>query len=285
MQSKSLKKIVTFLAITFLFSTVFYILIINAGSLEVYGGLLVVGLMWVPGLAGILTQLIFEHTLRGMGWKLGKFKYLLIAYLLPLAYCLVVYGVTWLTGLGGVPNPEVMAQINASVSTVTSPLGKILIYCANLAIFGVVMGLLSSAGEEIGWRGLLVPELAKITSFPKATFISGIIWTLWHNPLIIFADYSLPGIPKWYAVLMFAIMLLGNTTAFSWLRLKSGSMWPAILLHSSHNVFVQLVFTPLTLQTAITPFIIDEFGAGLAVTAIILAVIFLKLGKKLPSLQ
>ncbi|MEN6436123.1 MAG: type II CAAX endopeptidase family protein [Anaerolineaceae bacterium] len=285
MHSKPIKKIITFLTITFVLSTIFYALIIHAGTLQVYGGILVMGLMWVPGISGIITQLIFERTLRGMGWKLGKFKYLLLAYFIPLVYCLVVYGITWLSGLGGVPNPELMAQINSVVSTTASPLVKILIYSANLAVFGVVSGLLSGAGEEIGWRGLFVPELAKVTSFGKASLISGLIWVFWHLPLILFADYSLPGVPKWFAVVMFTIMVLGINTAFNWLRLKSGSLWPSALLHSSHNVFVQMVFTPLTLQTAITPFIIDEFGAGLAIAGIILAVIFLWLGKRLPLLQ
>ncbi|MEN6410631.1 MAG: hypothetical protein ABFD44_13080, partial [Anaerolineaceae bacterium] len=155
MQSKSIKKIVTFLGITLVLSAIFYVLIIRAGSLQTNGGLLVLGLMWSPGISGMITQLIYEHTLRGLGWKLGKFKYLLLAYFIPLLYCLVVYGLTWITGLGQVPNPEMMAHINSVFSASSaSPLVKTLIYCANLAVFGVISGLLSGAGEEIGWRGL-----------------------------------------------------------------------------------------------------------------------------------
>jgi membrane protease YdiL (CAAX protease family) len=284
MQSKSIKKIITFLGITLALSAIFYALIIRAGSLQTNGGILVLGLMWSPGISGIITQLIYEHTLRGLGWKLGKFKYLLLAYLLPLIYCLVVYGITWVTGLGQVPNPDLMTQINIAFGeSSASPLVKILIYCANLAVFGVIIGLFSAVGEEIGWRGLFVPELAKVTSFGKTCLISGAVWTLWHLPLILFADYSLPGVPKWYAVLMFTILVMGISTALAWLRLKSGSLWTAALFHASHNLFVQSVFTPLTLQNKITPYIIDEFGVGLALAGVVLAIIFLKRGKRLPA--
>ena len=238
--------------------------------------------MWAPGISGLLTQLIHEHSLRGMGWKPGKAKYLLIAYLTPLAYCLVVYGITWLTGLGSVPNPDFISNVGLAFTSPTmSTLLKVLLYCGYLAVFGVLSGVISGAGEEIGWRGLVVPELAKVTSFTKTVFISGAVWTVWHLPLILFADYSLPGVPKAYAVVMFTIMVLGINTLFSWLRLKSGSLWPAVLLHASHNLFVQAIFTPITLQNKLTPFVIDEFGAGLALAGIVLAVVFLRKGKNL----
>jgi membrane protease YdiL (CAAX protease family) len=282
--NKSKKKIFTFLAITLALSAIFYALIIQSGSINANGGILVLGLMWMPGISGMATQLIYEHSLRGMGWKPGKFKYLLLAYLIPLIYCLVVYGITWLTGMGKVPNPDFMNHINEVFgASKASPLVKILIYCANIAVFGLISGLLSGAGEEIGWRGLFVPELAKVTSFRNTTLISGLVWTLWHLPLILFLDYNMPGIPKWYAAVMFTIMVLGINTVFSWLRLKSGSLWPAVVLHASHNLFVQAIFTPLTEQTAITPFIIDEFGIGLALVGIVLAVIFLSKAKDLPA--
>jgi membrane protease YdiL (CAAX protease family) len=284
MQSKSMKKIITFLGITLAISAVFYAIIIRAGTLMAGGGIYVLGLMWAPGIAGIVTQLIFERTLRGMGWKPGKFKYLLLAYLIPLAYCLAVYGITWLTGLGKVPNPTLMDQLMQGFGGLNlSPLVRVLYYCFYLATVGVITALISSLGEEIGWRGLLVPELAKVTSFRNASLISGAVWTLWHLPLILFADYNLPGVPQWYAAVMFAVMVVGISFAFAYLRIKSGSLWTAVVMHSSHNVFVQSIFTPLTEQTAVTPYIIDEFGVGLALAAVIVAIIFLRKGKELDA--
>lgn len=281
--SKAKKKIFTFLLITLALSSIFYYAILSAGTLEVSGGVYVLGLMWCPGISGILTQLIYERTLKGMGWKPGKFKYLFLAYTIPLAYCLVVYGITWITGLGGVPNPTFLDGVSQSFwASKYGMTAGTAIYLVILATLGVLTGLISGLGEEIGWRGLFVPELAKVMSFPKAMLVSGAVWTLWHFPLLFFADYSMPGIPKWYAGLMFAVMVLGISFVFGWLRLKSGSFWPAAMLHASHNLFVQAIFTPLTIQNSTTPFIIDEFGIGLAIAGVILAVIFIKKSKTLP---
>jgi membrane protease YdiL (CAAX protease family) len=283
MHSKSKKKIFTFLALVLILSSIVYFFIFKSGSLQANNGILVLILMWVPGVSGIITQLIYERTLRGMGWKLGKAKYLLMAYFLPVLYCLVVYGITWITGLGNVPDPDFISEISTTYGiTNTNPAIVILIFSVVASVVGLFGSLLSATGEEIGWRGLLVPELTKVTSFPKVALISGIIWAVWHLPAILFADYNLPGIPKWYAGLMFTIMVLGISFAFDWLRLKSGSLWTAAILHASHNLFVQVIFTPLTKQNEITPYIIDEFGVGLALAGFLVALFFIRNQKQQP---
>ncbi len=268
------KKIFTFLAITLVLSCIFYYLIISRGSLQSAGGLYTLGLMWSPGLAGMFTQQIYEGRLRGLGWKPGKAKYLLIAFAVPLVYCIVVYGFTWLSGLGGFPEPGLMANIQQRWGgLIQSPALQIIITIALSTLIGLPSGLISGLGEEIGWRGLLVPEMYKMTSFNRTALITGAIWTLWHMPLILFADYNLPGVPKWYALTMFTVMVMGLSFLFAWLRIQSGSLWPAAVLHASHNLFVQAIFTPLTAQTSLTPYIIDEFGVGLALTGIVVALI------------
>jgi len=275
------KKVFTFLAITLVLSCIFYYLIISSGSLQTAGGLYVLGLMWSPGLAGMFTQRIYEGKLRGMGWKLGKAKYLLIAFAVPLVYCIVVYGLTWLSGLGGFPEPGLMTNIQQRWGGLTqSPALQIIITIAISTLIGLPSGLVSGLGEEIGWRGLLVPEMYKMTSFNRTALITGAIWTLWHMPLILFADYNLPGVPKWYAMTMFTAMVMGLSFLFAWLRIQSGSLWPAAVLHASHNLFVQSIFTPLTAQTSLTPYIIDEFGIGLALTGLVIAFILWKRQRK-----
>jgi len=283
--SKPIKKISTFLALVFILSSIVYYFIFKSGSLQAYGGNLVLLLMWVPGVSGIITQLIYERTLRGMGWKLGKAKYLILAYFLPLIYGLVVYGITWISGLGNIPDPEFISNISQSYGiSAAKPIVVILAFSAVAAIVGLFGSLLSATGEEIGWRGVFVPELAKVTTFPKVALISGAVWAVWHLPAILFADYNLPGVPKWYASIMFMIMVLGISFAFAWLRLKSGSLWTAAILHASHNLFIQAIFTPLTLQNKWTPYIIDEFGVGLALAGILVALFFIRKNKAQPVL-
>ncbi len=283
-QNKVKKKLVCFLSITFAISLIAYIPIISNGSLETGNGIYVFFLMWAPGIAGLTTQLIFERSLKGMGWKLGKVRYLALAYILPLLYCLVVYGLTWSTGLGGVPSAGFIENLSTMYPAIPTSTA-LLLQLAGMGSLGVIASMFSALGEEIGWRGLMVPEMSKIMPFTKVSIISGVIWAVWHLPLILFADYNLPGMPQWYAVLMFLIMVIGISFAFAWSRLKSGSLWTAALLHASHNMFVQGIFTPLTEQNPKTPFIIDEFGCGLAIMGVILAGFFWWKRKNLPKLN
>jgi membrane protease YdiL (CAAX protease family) len=138
-------------------------------------------------------------------------------------------------------------------------------------------------GEEIGWRGLLVPELAREYTFTATALISGGIWALWHFPIILFADYITPGLPGWFALICFTVMVLGISFAFAWLRLKSGSLWTAVLLHASHNLFIQTIFTPLTQDSGATSYWIDEFGIGLALAAAVVAFLFWRRRYELPQ--
>ena len=97
------KKISLFLFLTLALSMFSYVPIILAGTLSVNGGMYVLTMMWSPGLAAILTQLISDRTLRGLGWRFGSPRWLGIAYILPIAYALPVYMFTWLAGLGFSP--------------------------------------------------------------------------------------------------------------------------------------------------------------------------------------
>jgi len=258
-RSNSIKRILTFLALTLAFSAIFYGLIIRAGTLSAGGGLYMLGLMWCPGLAAIITTLLFQRNLRGLGWRLGRPRYWLISYVLPFAYALPVYVLVWLTGLG---------EFNTAVIPESTPVPVYVLLIATVGVF--TGGLLSGLGEEIGWRGLLVPELRKLTSFTNTALISGGIWAAWHIPLVFFADYN-AGTPRWYGFLCFAIMVVGAGFAFAWLRIKSDSVWPAALLHASHNLFIQNVFDVMTRDTGRTAYIAGEFGAGLALACVIMA--------------
>jgi len=75
----------------------------------------------------------------------------------------------------------------------------------------------------------------------------------------------------------FTVMAVGISFAFAWLRLQSGSFWPAALMHASHNLFIQQVFDPLTQDTGITAYITGEFGTALAIAAIMVAYTFWRL--------
>lgn len=132
---------------------------------------------------------------------------------------------------------------------------------------------LSALGEEIGWRGFLVPELSKHMGFTKVALVSGAIWAVWHSPAVLFSDYN-GGTNVWYSMLMFFILVLGVSFMFTWLRLKSGSLWTAVLIHAVHNLFVQGYLDVVTEDTGITKFLTGEFGAALAVSGVLVGLLF-----------
>lgn len=256
--SPSWRRIAVFLVITYALSSLFYWQIIADGTMKM---LPVLGLMWCPGTAAILTRLAFQRNLRGTGWGWGATRWQGLSYILPPAVCLVVYGLVWLTGIGGFSADGLTATFSQNLGGMKLPFGLVL---ALLATVGFLQGAFFALGEEIGWRGLLVPELARVTSFTKTALISGLLWAVYHYPVILFADYHSKA-PKAYALVAFTWMIVAASFVFAWLRLKSGSVWTAVILHASHNLFIQLVFDPMTQDRGITAYVTTEFGFGLAI--------------------
>ena len=73
-------RVVTYLVLTFALSSIFYWQIIAAGRM---GMLPVLGLMWCPGVAALITKLVFQRSLRGIGWGWGATRWQVLAYVLP----------------------------------------------------------------------------------------------------------------------------------------------------------------------------------------------------------
>jgi uncharacterized protein len=260
----------TYLACTFALSSIFYFLIIRDGHLAAGHGLYVLGLMWCPGVSALLTCAIRGKPVSSLGWK-WNWRYQWLSYAIPIAYATAAYIVIWVTGLGGVPNWKVvdgLAKV-AGLSTLSRP-ALLVVFVLSTGTLGLITSTVSALGEEIGWRGLLVPELAKITSFTKTALISGVIWTAWHVPILVFADYN-NGTPVWYGLTCFAVLVISISFVFAWMRLRSGSLWTGAILHATHNLVIQGILTPLTLDTGRTKYFIDEFGCVLAISAMVAA--------------
>jgi len=117
---------------------------------------------------------------------------------------------------------------------------------------GALINTIPALGEEIGWRGWLLPKLMPLGPVP-AIIISGIIWGAWHAPLILLG-YNYPGVPGWLGVLLMIGMCTVVGGVFGWLRLRSGSVWPAALAHGAFNAAAgfSLVFAAadFTIDTA-----------------------------------
>jgi uncharacterized protein len=262
-----------YLLFVFLFSSVFYFLIVRAHSLSGGGGLYTVGIMWCPALAAFATLRLNGRGAAELRWKWPTGKYAAMSWYIPLMYGGIAYLIVWISGLGGFPNHEFMLGRVERMGLGLSPAASTVVYVLLMGSFGLVGSLARALGEEIGWRGFLVPELAKTTGFASTALISGIVWACWHYPILIWGDYN-AGTPSWYGLSCFTVMVVAIAVVLAWLRLKSGSLWTGAILHASHNLYVQAIFTPLTQDRGKTAWFIDEFGAVLPVVAVAFAVYF-----------
>ena len=193
--------------------------------------------------------------------------------LVPMAYAATAYGAVWTLRLGGW-SQELVGVVAQRFGLPRMPLwGSFALWFLFTATAQMIHGMATALGEEIGWRGFLVPELAKQMSYTKLSLLSGVIWAAWHSPLLLFADYN-AGTNRWYAMGCFTIMIVSTSFIFAWLRLKSGSLWPAAVLHASHNLFIQTVFDNLMRDTGKTLWYTTEFGAALAAVTAVFAVYF-----------
>jgi membrane protease YdiL (CAAX protease family) len=149
------------------------------------------------------------------------------------------------------------------------------------ASYSFLISLPAALGEEMGWRGFLVPELVRFMSFTGVALVSGFIWAAWHLPLILLGFYGADGTPLYYQLFFFFLLLMSNSVTMTYLRLRSDSLWTAVFFHASGNVFMQKFFAPLTLANERTAWFADEFGAIPALVAFVVAIFFWRKGLKI----
>lgn len=151
-----------------------------------------------------------------------------------------------------------------------------------LLTLGLLQNMSTALGEEIGWRGFLVPRLTARSGFVVATLFTGAIWAAWHVPMIIASGYNGGGDVR-FELLSFGIGVVSMSAALSWLRLRSGSLWPCVTMHASHNLFIQNVFDPLSARGANAITMVGEFGIVFAAAVLVVSLPFWFLGARLPQ--
>jgi membrane protease YdiL (CAAX protease family) len=285
-ERQTTKRIITYVLITFGLSFAAYALI--ALGREEGGGLGPFGLplQWAPAIGAFATLLIYQRNVRGLGFGLGRGRYLVLSYFLPLGVLLVTYAVIWLLGLGGFSIEPALAEAEASIGDIgiSNPILLMLVIIGVTATVGVLIAGLLALGEEIGWRGFLVPELAKIRSFTGVALLSGAIWVAFHFPFVFIFGAERAGTPIPYQLLVMTIQGIAIGTVVAWIRLMSGSLWTAVIFHAVLNPFGQGLFSQLTIDTGITPYIAGEQGLALAISWSIVAFLFWRRRSDLPDI-
>jgi uncharacterized protein len=181
---------------------------------------LIAGLMLVPALASVVARLALKEGFSDVSFRLGGRRgrnTIVQALIFPLLTGLLAYGTAWTTGLAHFDPP---------------PLGTLIAVFAG----GLIVSLVLVSGEEIGWRGYMLTRLIDV-GMPGPVFASGLIWALWHVPLVLAGVYAAGPSP-----LLSAVLLVVGITSFGYviarMRLETGSVWPAIVLHTTWNSII-----------------------------------------------
>ncbi|MEE9381274.1 MAG: type II CAAX endopeptidase family protein [Hyphomonadaceae bacterium] len=239
--------------------------------------LLVAGVMWSPGIAAILTCLIVKRPISSLPWRWGKWRWNWYAWLLPIAYGLVIYLPVWIFNLGGSAfgNADTLAEWTNQLIGRDEP-SKVapIVFVIILATVGMVSAASRALGEEIGWRGFMIWEMRKIMPFWAVGLFSGVIWAVWHWPAILFTDYNAGEGSFLLQMFIFTMAIVPQGIVYAYFAFKSSSLWPPVILHASHNLFIQRVFTPLTTRGEDTHFYIDEFGIVMPIVGCVMALFF-----------
>ena len=258
------KGLLVFFALVALGSGVFQGLLLRTGKPIGESPWLVYGLMWTPGVASIVCRLALREGFKDVSFRIGGvrgWKAIGFGWLLPPVFGSVVYGLAWATGLAsfGVP-----ALADVGLSALGQPARFATLLGITLTLVSA-LSLFSAAGEEIGWRGYLLTRLIE-AEVPRPVLVSSLVWALWHVPLILSGQYAAgPNRILSAATFVATVVGLGFTMAF--LRLTTGSVWPAIVLHGVWNAVIQGAFDVSTKEPSIW---VGE--AGLLVAAASLAV-------------
>jgi uncharacterized protein len=178
----------------------------------------------------------------------------------------VAYGTVWLSG--------------AASFAVPAGLSSVPLYVLDLIVSVVIVAVMGGIGEEIGWRDYLLPRLMGL-GVRQALLVSGLLHGLFHLPAILWTPFYHGDGNLLIVVPLFLSTLTMAGVCYGYLRLTTGSVWPAAIAHSTFNIvwdrlnaFTQ-TSSPLTLE-----YLAGESGV---LTLGALSIVALWLAHRLPA--
>lgn len=245
-RKSEIKRLWVYLAVAFGTTWIIFLAYILSGNVwaadgEISGMDQLVSLgMLCPALAMLLTRYAtgegFAVTaegsmLLGISFKNKKWIYFVIAFFLPWIYMELGNALILLISPNAFDphNPELLGIEGRE---------RAIVYIQPIA--AIVSGAAASfaaLGEEAGWRGYMMPKMIKLWGVRKAVVIGGIIWGIWHWPLTCvghnfgtgYFGYPFTGMVGMCIMCVF----MGGILTF--LTRRSGSIWPAAILHAINN--------------------------------------------------
>lgn len=265
---------------------------LDSGLANPFASILIPVMMFTPALAVLIIMLVMHpvpkgERLRFLGmWPLRPAKRVvwmmvlgLFAPIVLIAASIVVAALCGWVTLDLAEFSGFAQQLAASVPAGVPVPPAIVVILSQLLVIPFAAATINAAfafGEELGWRGFLVPALRRYGTWP-ALLISGVVWGLWHAPVILlgynFARTDVTG------VLLMTAGCLAWGVLLGWLRLRSASLWPAVFAHGAMNAAAAMVFWFYAAGTSIDMALAGPLGAARWIVCAIVVVVLLMTGQ------
>ena len=242
-----------YIGILLLLSVILNYFLAMEGSIKSsLGQTLVVSMMFVPTISYFILKLISKEKVDKIKIKFKDWRSILEAYLLPFVYVSIAYLMIWSLGY---------YKENFTIELLIT------------GVSGTLLNSIGTIGEEIGWRGFLINEFLKKNNALRSSIIVGLIWSIWHIPGLIFTDYGNTS-NLIYGILFFTISLTCISIPMSYYVLKARNIWPAILMHASHNALIQSLYEPMTISNKVSQLLKDETGLFLVIMSVTIGIVY-----------
>ena len=221
--------------------------------------------MLTPAIAVLVVMLATGEARSRSAWRgLGVARLGLrgwpLAVLVPALVLLASYAAIWVLGLGALMPPALTRSLPAT-----------LVHTA----IGLAIGMVLAMGEEVGWRGYMLPRLVAIGPL-GAMLLVGLLHGTWHLPLILMTPYYHHDGNLLVVVPLFLVALTLAGVFYGWLRLMTGSVWPVVIAHAVFNdVLDALDGATVANEPGVLEYVGGESGvlviAGLVAIAVFIA--------------
>ncbi|WP_426184322.1 CPBP family intramembrane glutamic endopeptidase [Microbacterium sp. TWP3-1-2b2] len=265
---------------------------LNGGLANPLTGVVIPVMMYTPALAVLITMLALRpvpkgERLRFLGiWPLRPAKRVVWMTVLGLFGPIVLTALSiavaalcgWVT-LDLVHFSGFAAQLESSLPAGLPAPPAVIVIVSQLALIPLAAATINAVlafGEELGWRGFLLPALRQYGTW-SALLISGIVWGLWHSPLILLG-YNF-GITDLTGVLLMTAGCVAWGVLLGWLRLRSASLWPAVFAHGAMNAGGGMIVWVHAAGTNVDLALAGMLGAAGWITCALVAVVLVLTGQ------
>jgi len=148
------------------------------------------------------------------------------------------------------------------------------VYAPNLFLLGILFGVPAGLFEEIGWTGYAFPKMRSRTDGLSASTAVGLLWSLWHLPVIDYLGTATPhGVYRWPFFLAFTVAMSAMRVLIAWLFTNTNSLLLAQLMHISSTGSLVLFSPPrVTAGQEVTWYAI--YGSALWIAVAVVLIVF-----------